>query len=160
MGYPLTAWIDNKKWYSSAYDVSYAVACYPELYVVNDTNVYTIKDIPGGDATSSLLLVTNPMQLSDAMNAKRAARIHLVSHLCGASDESFVDVGIGVSNDGEEYALAYRKELGVGKVHNLTIPHGMSGYRYMVIVVFGYGMDARSYINSIEVEFDEVRKER
>lgn len=152
--------IDNKKWYSSAYDVSYAVASYPELYVVNDTNVYTIKDIPSGDATSSLLLVTNPMQLSDAMNAKRAARIHLVSHLCGASDESFVDVGIGVSNDGEEYALAYRKELGVGKVHNLTIPHGMSGYRYMVIVVFGYGMDARSYINSIEVEFDEVRKER
>lgn len=152
--------IENKKWYSSAYDVSYAVASYPELYVVNDTNVYTIKDIPSGDATSSLLLVTNPMQLSDAMNAKRAARIHLVSHLCGASDESFVDVGIGVSNDGEEYALAYRKELRVGKVHNLTIPHGMSGYRYMVIVVFGYGMDARSYINSIEVEFDEVRKER
>lgn len=152
--------IENKKWYSSAYDVSYAVASYPELYVVNDANVYTIKDIPSGDATSTLLLVTNPMQLSDAMNAKRAARIHLVSHLCGASDESFVDVGIGVSNDGEEYALAYRKELRVGKVHNLTIPHGMSGYRYMVIVIYGYGMDARSYINSIEVEFDEVRKER
>ena len=152
--------IDNKMWYSSAYDVKYAVASYPELYVVDGTNVYTIKDIPSGGATSSMLLVTNPMQLSDAMGAKRAARIHLVSHLCGASDKSHVDVGIGVSNDGEEYALAYKKSLRVGKVHNLTIPHGMSGYRYMVIVVFGYGMDARSYINSIEVEFDEVRKER
>ena len=152
--------IDKKMWYSSAYDVRYAVASCPELYVVDGTNVYTIKDVPSGGATSSMLLVTNPMQLSDAMGAKRAARIHLVSHLCGASDKSHVDVGIGVSNDGEEYALAYKKSLRVGKVHNLTIPHGMSGYRYMVIVVFGYGMDARSYINSIEVEFDEVRKER
>lgn len=150
--------IENKKWYSFYQDVEYTVADYPDVYVVYDRYVYKIDDIPGDK--SRILLVTNPMQLIDTTHYKRVSRIHVISHICSEAEDNVLDVGVCVSNDGEEYAVAWKKRMRVSRLHNMTIPHALSGYKYMVLVICGKELDCRSYINSIEVEYDEVRKER
>ena len=150
--------IENKKWYSFYQDVEYTVADYPDVYVVYDRYVYKIDDIPGDK--SRILLVTNPMQLIDTTHYKRVSRIHVISHICSETEDNELDVGVCVSNDGEEYAVAWKKRMRVSRLHNMTIPHALSGYKYMALVICGKELDCRSYINSIEVEYDEVRQER
>lgn len=150
--------IDNKKWYSSHFVVNYTVENYPDLCIVEDGKVYSVQDVPGDRST--VMLVTNPMQLIDTTSVKRVMRIHLVSSFMSEEAHNGLYVGVGVSNDGEEYALAWSKRMKVSRLHNLTLPHVASGYRYMVIVIYGYGLSNRSYLHSIEIEYEETRKER
>ena len=150
--------IDNKKWYSSHFNVNYAVENYPDLCIVEDGKVYSVQDVPGN--RSAVLLVTNPMQLIDTTSVKRVMRIHLVSSFMSEEAHNGLYVGVGVSNDGEEYAVAWSKRMKVSRLHNLTLPHVASGYRYMVIVISGFGLSNRSYLHSIEIEYEETRKER
>lgn len=150
--------IDNKKWYSSHFDVNYTVESYPDLCIVQGGKVYSVQDVPGNRST--IMLVTNPMQLIDTTSVKRVMRIHLVSSFMSEEANNGLYVGVGVSNDGEEYAVAWLKSMKVRRLHNLTLPHVASGYRYMVIVIWGYGLSNRSYLHSIEIEYEETRKER
>ena len=149
----------SKMWQSYKRSVDYAVDSYPELLLVDGKKVLRTSDEDSLKVEPELLLVTNAMQLSDTMSSKRIERLHLLSHFAG-DENSRVLVAVAGSDDGEEYALTYKKEYAVRELHNVTLPHSASAFRYVSLIVCGKNLAKRSYINSIEVEYDEKRKER
>jgi hypothetical protein len=100
------------------------------------------------------------MQLSDVMSSKRIERIHLLSHFAGDGEGSRLLLAVAGSNDGEEYALTYKQEYKVRELHNVTLPHSASAYRYVSLIVYGKNLGKRSYLNGIVVEYDDKRQER
>lgn len=150
----------SKMWQSYKRSVDYAVNSYPELLLVDGQKVLRTSDEDSLKVEQEFLLVTNAMQLSDTMSSKRIERVHLLSHFAGDGENSRLLLAVAGSNDGEEYALTYRKEYAVRELHNITVPHSASAYRYMSLIIYGKNLGKRSYLNGIVVEYDEVRKER
>ena len=112
----------------------------------------------------SQLLVTQPMHLSDTMNVKKIERIHLLSYFGDANDsddkDTWLTLGIAVSNDGESWALAWSRKILITHIHNITLPHVASAYRYFSLILSSRNIDKRSYIHSLVVEYDVKRIER
>ena len=150
----------NKMWQSYKRSVDYAVNSYPELLLVDGKKVLKTSDEDSLKVEPEFLLVTNGMQLSDAMSSKRIERIHLLGHFAGNGEDSKLLLAVAGSNDGEEYALTYEQEYKVCELHNVTLPHSASAYRYVSLIVYGKNLDKRSYLNGIVVEYDDKRKER
>ncbi|MBR5003822.1 MAG: hypothetical protein IKY13_10020 [Bacteroidaceae bacterium] len=150
----------SKMWQSYKRSVDYAVNSYPELLLIAGKKVLRTSDEDSLKVEPVFLLVTNGMQLSDAMSSKRIERIHLLSHFAGNGEDSKLLLAVAGSNDGEEYALTYEQEYKVRELHNVTLPHSASAYRYMSLIVYGKNLDKRSYLNGIVVEYDDKRKER
>lgn len=150
----------SKMWQSYKRSVDYAVNSYPELLLVDGQKVLRTSDEDSLKVEPEFLLVTNAMQLSDAMSSKRIERIHLLSHFAGNGEDSRLLLAVAGSNDGEEYALTYRREYKVRELHNVTLPHSASAFRYVSLIVYGKNLDKRSYLNGIVVEYDDKRQER
>ena len=150
----------SKMWQSYKRSVDYAVNSYPELLLVDGKKVLRTSDEDSLNVEPELLLVTNAMQLSDAMSSKRIERLHLLSHFAGTQKDARLILAVACSNDGEEYALTYEKEYAVRELHNVTLPHSASAYRYVSLIIYGRNLDKRSYINGIVVEYDDKRRER
>ena len=150
----------SKMWQSYKRSVDYAVNSYPDLLLVDGKKVLKTSDEDSLKVEPEFLLVTNGMQLSDAMSSKRIERIHLLGHFAGNGEDSKLLLAVAGSNDGEEYALTYEQEYKVCELHNVTLPHSASAYRYVSLIVYGKNLDKRSYLNGIVVEYDDKRKER
>ena len=150
----------SNMWQSYKRSVDYAVNSYPELLLVDGQKVLRTSDEDSLKVEPEFLLVTNAMQLSDAMSSKRIERIHLLSHFAGNGEDSRLLLAVAGSNDGEEYALTYRREYKVRELHNVTLPHSASAFRYVSLIVYGKNLDKRSYLNGIVVEYDDKRQER
>lgn len=151
----------NKMWQSYNRKIDYAVNNYPELLLVDiNSRVLRTSDEDSLIIEPVFLLVTNGMQLSDAMSSKRIERIHLLGHFAGNGEDSKLLLAVAGSNDGEEYALTYEQRYKVSELHNVTLPHSASAYRYVSLIVYGKNLYKRSYLNGIVVEYDDKRQER
>lgn len=150
----------SKMWQSYKRSVDYAVNSYPDLLLVDGKKVLKTSDEDSLKVEPEFLLATNGMQLSDAMSSKRIERIHLLGHFAGNGEDSKLLLAVAGSNDGEEYALTYEQEYKVRELHNVTLPHSASAYRYVSLIVYGKNLDKRSYLNGIVVEYDDKRQER
>ena len=161
--------IANKVWQSYDYELQYTVDDYPGLYLVvrSDADTYKVCEITDedtGEVVPGQLLVTQSMHLSDTMNVKKIARIHLLSYFGDANDsedkDTWLTLGIAVSNDGESWALAWSRKIFITHIHNITLPHVASAYRYFSLILSSRNIDKRSYIHSLVVEYDVKRIER
>lgn len=152
--------LKNKMWQSYNRNIRYTVDNYPELCVVTGKGVMKTMN-EDGEVVPEFLLVTNGMQLSDSLHSKRILRMHLLSHFGGDRDGGTVIVAVACSNDGEEYVLTYKREYKeVKSLHHITLPHSASGYRYVSLIIYGKNLNKLTYINGIEVEYEDIRKER
>lgn len=152
--------LKNKMWQSYSRNIRYTVDNYPELCVVTGKGVMKTMN-EDGEVVPEFLLVTNGMQLSDSLHSKRILRMHLLSHFGGDGDGGTVVVSVACSNDGEEYVLTYKREYKeVRSLHHITLPHSASGYRYISLIIYGKNLNKLTYINGIEVEYEDSRKER
>mgnify|MGYP003291422334 CR=1 FL=1 len=152
--------LKNKMWQSYNRNIHYIVDNYPELCVVTGNGVMKTMN-EDGEVVPEFLLVTNGMQLSDSLHSKRILRMHLLSHFGGDGEVGTVVVAVACSNDGEEYVLTYKREYKeVKSLHHITLPHSASGYRYISLIIYGKNLNKLTYINGIEVEYEDSRKER
>lgn len=151
-------------WHSYEYGVQYTVENYPNLHIVcgvgSSSAVYEPSDEDSGITQDSMLLVTQPMTLGDAMNVKKLERIHLLSHIKGDGENCVMKIGMAVSNDGESWKLVWDRTMNVVTLHNVTLPHVASAYRYFSLMVYIPEIEKNSYINSMYVEYETMRMER
>ncbi|MBQ2979865.1 MAG: hypothetical protein IJE18_07135 [Bacteroidaceae bacterium] len=151
-------------WHSYEYGVQYTVENYPNLHIVcsmgSSSAVYELSDEDSGITQDSMLLVTQPMTLGDAMNVKKIERIHLLSHIKGDGENCVMKIGMAVSNDGESWKLVWDRTMNVVTLHNVTLPHVASAYRYFSLIVYIPEIEKNSYINSVYVEYETMRMER
>jgi hypothetical protein len=150
----------SKMWQSYKRSVDYAIDSYPELLLVDGRKVLKTSDEDSLKVEPELLLVTNGMQLSDVMSSKRIERLHLLGHFSGDGEGSRLLLAVAGSNDGEEYVLTHKQEYKGREMHNVTLPHSASSYRYVSLIVYGKNLGKRSYLNGIVVEYDDKRQER
>lgn len=152
-------------WQANSYEVQYTVDSYPKLYIIvretaDSDGVYEIADEDSMVVSDRQLIVTQGMSLDSVPDAKRLLRVHVLSHIGGDKERTEMKIGIAVSNDGKSWALSWYRELLVGSLHNVTLPHVASGYRYYSLIIETKHIDRGSYLRGLIVESEVLRSER
>ena len=166
--------ITNRLWQSYSLKLSYTVERYPDLLLVSDMSlvpdepleasgtwqrVMELADEDASEVANDMLLVTQPMQLDSSLYYKGSVRLHILSYLAGG-DDCRVKIGLLGSNDGIEYSIIWQREMTVKKLFNPVISLPGASYRFYSLVLYCNNVYKQSYINGLEIEFDNRFEEK
>lgn len=166
--------ITNRLWQSYSLKLSYTVERYPDLLLVSDMSLIPVEpldasgtgqrvmelaDEDASEVADEMLLVTQPMQLDSSLYYKGSVRLHILSYLAGG-DDCMAKIGLLGSNDGIEYSIVWQREMMVKRLFNPVISLPGASYRFYSLVLYCNNVYKQSYINGLEIEFDNRFEEK
>ena len=121
--------------------------------------VMELADEDASEVADEMLLVTQPMQLDSSLYYKGSVRLHILSYLAGG-DDCMAKIGLLGSNDGIEYSIVWQREMMVKRLFNPVISLPGASYRFYSLVLYCNNVYKQSYINGLEIEFDNRFEEK